>query len=199
MGFFCGCDCFPARYVRVPQAAQDAIAVPAAIEELGWKTISYNVDSRDSTLSTDTDIAAHVLSELATLNGSSVVSRHHDLSSQSVDAIAAIVHGARAAGYTLVSLDRCLYGNTTSTPVPVAFATVGCANTSSTEVNLNCTVSAWSDWSRCSSACGGTATRSRVVLVPATGTGVCPYELSQSTTCSAACPYVDVQLWWAGL
>ena len=102
--------------------------------------------------------------------------------------------------YNLVTMDTCLYGANASTAAPVVFRQHTCASTASRLPNSDCVLSQWSYWSRCSAECSGTTTRTRLVALPATGTGSCPsVPLSETQSCSAPCPYVvgtvAVALW----
>lgn len=93
--------------------------------------------------------------------------------------------------YNLVTMDTCLYGANASTAAPVVFRQHTCASTASRLPNSDCVLSQWSYWSRCSAECSGTTTRTRLVALPATGTGSCPsVPLSETQSCSAPCPYV---------
>ena len=98
---------------------------------------------------------------------------------------------AAVRSYNLVTMDTCLYGANASTAAPVVFRQHTCASTASRLPNSDCVLSQWSYWSRCSAECSGTTTRTRLVALPATGTGSCPsVPLSETQSCSAPCPYV---------
>lgn len=56
------------------------------------------------------------------------------------------------------------------------------ANCSGGAVPVNCVVSAWSDWSVCS---GGTKTRTRTVITPASGGGTACPALTETVACTS--------------
>ena len=66
------------------------------------------------------------------------------------------------------------------------------------DMKVDCVVSEWSEWSECTKVCnGGTQTRTRTVITPASNGGTCP-ELSETRACNEQpCPVDCVVSDWS--
>lgn len=65
------------------------------------------------------------------------------------------------------------------------------SRTALAHLQVDCVVTAWTDWGTCSEPCGGgTQTRARTITTPPSGGGLpCPNDLSENQPCNEqACP-----------
>ncbi|KAA1428889.1 polysaccharide deacetylase family protein [Nocardioides antri] len=95
----------PTRLMRPPYGALDADA-RAGIRDAGMVPVLWNVDSQDWAGGTSAQIAARILDRLRP--GDNIVLQHDGVTRSpiSVDAVPAVVRGARRRGYCFTALDE---------------------------------------------------------------------------------------------
>jgi len=108
-------SCRRPRLLRPPQGQMTRLGVEA-VARLGYVPITWSFDSHD-TLSATT-----VASQVRGLNASLASVVHRMATGVTSTHINAVIQAARESGYTVVSMDRCLYGNTGAlTPATTAY------------------------------------------------------------------------------
>lgn len=77
------------------------------------QAITHSLDSDDASLAASfpTLIEPGVTARLAAMAPYGVIALHHDTTANGVAVVADIIASVRAAGYTFVTLDECLFGS----------------------------------------------------------------------------------------
>eukprot|EP00500_Bicosoecida_sp_ms1_P011596 CAMPEP_0203820508 /NCGR_PEP_ID=MMETSP0115-20131106/40147_1 /ASSEMBLY_ACC=CAM_ASM_000227 /TAXON_ID=33651 /ORGANISM="Bicosoecid sp, Strain ms1" /LENGTH=277 /DNA_ID=CAMNT_0050729519 /DNA_START=90 /DNA_END=920 /DNA_ORIENTATION=+ len=104
--------CIRTRLFRPPYGSLTAEG-QALVEDLGYKVVLWDLDTRDWALSHDLkpeEMLAAVRHDIRTLDPGGIIHLQHDLTEASVALVPAVIDIALEEGYRFVSVDECVYG-----------------------------------------------------------------------------------------
>lgn len=106
--------CARPRVLRAPQGILSEAALDF-VQDIGYRVVHWNLDTRDWEWADDDplEIVRIVQSTLDEEYPSGIISLQHDTRGPSVDLVGTVIDLARAKGYTIVPLERCISPNAT--------------------------------------------------------------------------------------
>uniref|UniRef100_A0A7S1G8J3 NodB homology domain-containing protein n=1 Tax=Bicosoecida sp. CB-2014 TaxID=1486930 RepID=A0A7S1G8J3_9STRA len=129
--------CVRPRVLRAPQG----LLSPAALElvqDLGYRVVHWNLDTRDWQHADDDPLEILRVAE-ETMEAEwprGVISLQHDTRGPSVDLVDTIIDLARAKGYEIVPLERCISPNATACLPGLVYANSSCHAEAADSVNI---------------------------------------------------------------
>lgn len=160
--------CVKPRLYRQPFGAASA-TVRTLLSDMGYRSILWNVDSLDwlNSVNNPNTVLQDVANGISSNTPQGIIHLQHDLLAESIALVPQIVDLYLNAGYTPVSLPRCVWGPNFATHPVYIFEREACPSRRR-ELQIDttsCPVSEWSDWSKCSAKCGhGDETRVRYTV-----------------------------------